>query len=48
MDHIDPGITQERDAALESRVGGEGAVDEGQYDDGYAKAVSFGIARHSL
>jgi hypothetical protein len=38
VDHIDPGIAQERDAALESRVRGERAVDERQHDNGYTKA----------
>lgn len=42
VDDIDSYFAQECDAALEGRVRGERAVDEGEYDDGYAKADGFG------
>jgi hypothetical protein len=41
VDYIDPGITQERDAALECWVRGERTVDERQHDYRYAKAYRF-------
>ena len=41
VDHVDPGIAQEPDAALEGRVRGERTVDERQHDDGYAQADRF-------
>ena len=41
VDYVDPDIAQQREAAMECRVRGEGTVDEGQHDDGYAKADRF-------
>src|SRR5689334_14317111 len=41
VNYIDPSIAQERHAALERRVRGECAIDEGQHDDGYAEPDSF-------
>ena len=46
MDHIDPGIAQERDASLESWMHSERSVDERQHDDRYAKTDGFSEDAH--